>query len=92
MKDRLESLVAAQEEFQKAWRHVQAHSPNLPEVSPVEARAAKKLWNFLARMLALKSGCGAGWRGKGEEGGGWEGRREGEGGRGGEGGMVVVGE
>ena len=42
VKDRLESPVAAQEEFQKAWRHAQAHSPNLPEVSPIEASAAKK--------------------------------------------------
>ena len=42
VKDCLESLVAAQEEFQKAWRHAQAHSPNLPEVSPIEASAAKK--------------------------------------------------
>ena len=42
VKDRLESLVAAQEEFQKAWRHAEAHSPNLPEVSPIEASAAKK--------------------------------------------------
>ena len=41
VQDRLESLVAAQEEFQKAWRHAEAHSPNLPEVSPFEASAAK---------------------------------------------------
>ena len=40
VKDRLESLVAAQEEFQKAWRHAHAHNPNLPEVSPIEASAA----------------------------------------------------
>ena len=39
VKDRLESLVAAQEEFQKAWRHAQAHSPNLPEVSPIRRPA-----------------------------------------------------
>ena len=43
VKCRLECLVAAQEEFQKAWRHAEAHSPNLPEVSP-----------SLARMRALK--------------------------------------
>ena len=42
VKDRLESLVEAQEEFQKAWRHAQSYSPNLPEMSPIDASAAKK--------------------------------------------------